>query len=177
MVDLDLFFEKCIKAAFEAEKKEYKKEDVKWFYIVIKNQQLLFDVKTPYQNVTNRINYWINSIVSKKLGLEVAGDYMLTNGLEVSFVYEKIVANNKAYYINKYENPEEVERGTVLENFRYEKLILTYFDITLEELSTNKAKYRLPKISWREFKRLYKKGIGEFEKMLITDRSSNVVIL
>ncbi len=85
MGKIDRYFERCIKDAYESEGRDYKSEEVEWFYIVVDNQ-ILFSIYTPFARADRKAIRRIRNNITKNFGLDNNRDYFIDTILQPNFV-------------------------------------------------------------------------------------------
>lgn len=167
MQRLDNYFEKCIKEAHEAEQREYNPDRVKWFYIVVENQ-ILFDIRTPYDRVSRRAVSRINNNVWKNFKLNNNGDYFIDDILQLNFVRNKYTIGKKDIYLCKAEEYSKMKRGEVIPSYRYEQLCKAYHDVSTEQFRDANGGLHIPyDINWSEYREIHKKAFGEYPEVKV----------
>lgn len=177
MKTLDEYFKKCISDAYKSENRDVDWSKIRWFYVVV-DKQILFSVNTPYGRVSRKIEYRINSNVLKNFGLNNSGDYALDTILQPNFVCNKFEVDGRNYYLIKYEDYKHMRTGEVIPSYRYERLCMTYHDLTAVEFRERvkeEGDYHLPyNIQWNLYREIYHKAFGEYPEVKISDMSNNV---
>lgn len=143
MIKLDEYFEKCIKDAFKAEKREYKSEKVKWFYIIVGNQ-ILFLIDTPYVRVSKRATCRIRNNIKKNFGFDIDGDYFIDTILQPNFVRNHFKVGENDLYLCEKMDCNNIEKGEVISSGRYEKLCKAYYKVSTEEFREKHDDLHLP---------------------------------
>lgn len=181
MTKIDKYFEKCIKDAHISEQREFNPDRVSWFYVVV-NDQILFNINTPYRRVTSKALYRVQNNIEKNFGLKVKEEftkdgYFLDTVLQVNHVCNRITVGKHHFFICKKISLEDAEKGEVIPAGRYEKLIKAYYNISIDQYKENPDNYHLPyDIKWEEYREVYFKAYGEYPEIEIRECSSFVTL-
>lgn len=176
MKKIDRYFERCIIDAYKSENREYKPEDINWFYVIVDNQ-ILFSVNTPYTRVSRKIECRIRHNINKNFGFDIDGDYFIDDILQPNLVCNHFVVGNNLLYLCEKLDFDNMEIGVIIGSGRYEKLCKAYYGVSTEEFRERHDELHLPSdISWSDYRKVYFKAYGRYPEVLIQDKSETVIL-
>lgn len=177
LTSIDKYITKCIKDAYASEDREYKPDEVLWFYLVV-DGQLLYHIKTQYARVTRKASYRFKNNVEKHFNVRLSDEYFIDTLQQPNWVCNSFIVGEQRYYLVKNMDLDLLEDGEVIASGRYEKLCLAYYNITLDEFKKDIDKYHLPSdITWGDYKSTYIKAFGKEPCVNIEKLSGSVTCL
>jgi len=158
--EVNNYFIKCIQDSFKCENRKYDISKTNYFFIIVGNQ-ILYELNTPFERVTRRINYRLRNNLFKNFKLDFSGNYFYCTEFSPNFACIKFYVNNKIYYLCKNNIENLNKHGEVFECYRYEELCKNYFNISTKDLKIDVKKFHIPiDINWDEYCRLNLKTFG-----------------
>lgn len=171
---IDHYLKICIRDAYLNNQRKFD-EDVDFWWIIANNQFLFGYVNCSYERVIRTAEARVRRNIKKNFGGKLPSEcfvldrFFITDTIDINHTRNKfqlVRDPNKVLYLNSLESDRKL--GDVMPAYVYEKLLLEYYHITIDQLRDDFERKAFSRyfinannLDFEEYVNLYTKAIGE----------------